>query len=177
MQTFAKLILLLLISSGLRAQDAEIDRLMKSEFKMTFPSIYFKHQSTEYAAMPYTVDSCFNFIAVHFKDNFNKLVIWRDSAETEELTKQRIEKLKAGLKKYLPSEKIEIHSMGKEQKISRQTINRSSDSTKTGYLLSLNSVLDISKTGFPPEKKSKKKKRRRLVWTGWKNGFHWSTPK
>jgi len=177
MQAFAKLtIFLLLISIGLPAQDSEIDRLIQGELKMTFPSVYFKHNSTDYAVMPYTVDSCFKYIALHFEDYTNSLVIWRDSTETEELTNERIAKLKAGLKKYIRSVKIEIHSMGNEQKVSRQTINMTSDSTKIKYLLSLNSVFDISKTRFPPEKK-KKKTRRRLVWTGWKNGFHWSTSK
>ena len=178
MQLPAKLILLLLlfIPPKLKGQDSETDRLIRSELKMTFPSIYFKHNSTDYAPMPYTVDSCFKYIALHFEDNINSLVIWRDSTETEELTNKRIEILKAGLKKYIRPGKIEIHSMGNKQKISRQTINMTSDSTKIEYLLSLNSVLDISKTGFPPEKKNKKKKRRRLVWTGWRNGFHWSTP-
>ena len=175
MQPLAKLILLLLfISPGLQGQDSEIDRLIKSELKMTFPSIYFKHNSTDYAAMPYTVDSCFKFIALHFKDNINSLVIWRDSTETEKLTNERIEKLNSGLRKHIPSGKIDIHSMGNAQKISRRTINMTSDSTKIEYLLSLNSVFDISKTHFPPEKKNKKKKRQRLIWTGWKTGFHWS---
>ena len=147
----------------------------QSELVMTFPSIYFQHNSTEYAVMPYSVDSCFKFIAQNFKDSYNSLVIWRDSLETEELTNTRIQKLQAGLKKYLPSERIEIHSMGGAQKISRQTINSSNDSLQRAYLLSLNSVFDISKTKFPQEK-SVRKKRRRLVWTGWKHGFHWSTP-
>jgi hypothetical protein len=178
MHPFPKLIFLLLflISPTLQAQDSEIDRLIKSELKMTFPSIYFKHNATDYATMPYTVDSCFKFIASHFKDNINNLVIWRDSLESEELINERIEKLKTGLRKYIRSGKIEIHSMGDKQKISRQTINLAYESTKMDYLLSLNSSFDISKTAFPPEKKKKKKNRRRLVWTGWKNGFHWSTP-
>lgn len=154
------IVLLLLISTGLHAQDSEIDRLIQGELKMTFPSIHFKHNSTEYAAMPYTVDSCLKYIALRYKDNLNSLVIWRDSTETEELTNKRIEKLKLALRKYLPSGKIEIHSMGDQQKISRQTIGMTSDSTKTEYLLSLNSVFDISKTRFPPEKK---KVKRRLV--------------
>lgn len=149
---------------------------MQGELKMTFPSIYFKHNSTDYAAMPYTVDSCFKFIAAHFKDNINNLVIWRDSTETETLTNERIEKLKLGLRKYIPSGKIEIHSMGNQQKVSRKTINMTNDSTKIQYLLSLNSVFDISKTGFPPATPKKKKVRRKLIWTGWKHGFHWSNP-
>lgn len=61
--------------------------------------------------------------------------------------------------------------MGNAQKVSRRTINMTSDSAKIAYLLSLNSVFDVSKTHYTAQKK----KRRRLVWTGWKHGFHWST--
>ncbi len=213
MQTFAKLtLILLLLSTRLLGQDSEIDRLMKGELKMTFPSIHFKHKSTDYATMPYSADSCFKFIANHFKGNINDLEIWRDTLETEELTNKRIEILKVGLRKYLKHGKIEIHSMENEQKVSRHTMAMTSDSTKIKYLLTLNSVFDISKTqtqnttAIKPHKvshlpcwmnlrlnkagrkrckmersiinKSKvqlKKKRRRLVWTGWKTGFHWST--
>ncbi len=55
MRTLIRLTLLLFfVSSRLQAQEPEMDRLIQNEFKMTFPSIYFKHQSSEYAAMPYT---------------------------------------------------------------------------------------------------------------------------
>lgn len=173
MRAFVKLVLaLFFISHGLQAQEAEIDRLMRNELKMTFPSVYFKHNSTDYAPMPYTADSCYKYIALHFKENINSLVIWRDSAETEELTSKRVEKLKQGLRKYIPSGTIEIHSMGTEQKVSRQTIRMIADSMKVAYLLSQNSVFDVSKTRFPPVKR---KVRRRLIWTGWRHGFHWST--
>jgi hypothetical protein len=121
--------------------------------------------------MPYTPDSCIKYIAFHFKDNINSLVIWRDSAESEELTDKRIEKLVSELKKYTSVKKSEIHSMGEEQKISRYTINRNYDKEQVIYLLSLNSVFDISKTRYPTEKK---KTRHHLVWTGWKTGIHWS---
>lgn len=174
MRTCSRLItLLFLIATGLCAQESEIDRLIANELKMTFPSIYFKHNSTDYASMPYSVDSCFRHIASHFDENLNSLVIWRDSAETEELTTKRIKKLKQALKKYLRTNEFKIYTMDKEQKIPLQTINMTSDSTKINYLLSLNSVFDISKTRVLPKKK---KTRRRLVWTGWKTGFHWSTP-
>ncbi|HWY38801.1 MAG TPA: hypothetical protein VNY73_09600 [Bacteroidia bacterium] len=176
-QRTAKLLLtLLVIATGLHGQDTDIDLLIKGELRMTFPSVYFKHNSTDYATMPYTVDSCFKYVALHFEDYMNSLVIWRDSNETEKLTNRRIKKLRVSLKKYIRSGKIEINSMRNEQKISQRTINMTSDSTKIKYLLSLNSVFDISKTRFPPEKKDKKKNRRRLVWTGWKTGFHWNTP-
>lgn len=155
MHPFTKATLVLLfLFTGLHAQVSEIDRLIANEFKMTFPSIYFRHNSTEYAKMPYTADSCYRYIANHFKADVTELVIWRDSAETETLTDARIKLLKAGLKKYLPKEKIEIESMGEEQKISRQTIGLTNDSAKINYLLSFNSVMDFANTNFPVTKKN-----------------------
>ena len=68
-QTFAKLTILLFITTVVQAQEPEIDRLMKSELKMTFPSIYFKHNSTEYTTMPYSADSSFKFIELLFIEN------------------------------------------------------------------------------------------------------------
>jgi hypothetical protein len=148
MQIFAKFIILLFISAGLKGQDSETNRLIKGELKMTFPDIYFKHYSTDYAPMPYTADSCFNYIALHIKD-INDLVIWRDSLETEKLTKQRIKKLKAALCKHKETRHVYIESMGQEQKISRRTIEASADSAQMKYLLSLNSVFEIAKTRLP----------------------------
>lgn len=174
MRTLIKLIIFLFVSIITHGQEAEIDRLIASEFKMTFPSIYFKHNSADYATMPYSVDSCFKYITLNFDKNVNSLVIWRDSTETEALTNKRIAKLKAGLRKYVSDNIIEIHSMGNNQKVSRQTINMTSDKTKIKYLLTLNSVFDISKTRISPKEPQKKKSRRRLVWTGWKTGLHWS---
>ena len=176
MRTFVILTIMFLLGvASVQAQESEIDRLIRSELKMTFPGIYFKHNSTDYAAMPYTVDSCFKFIALQFDKNINDLVIWRDSLESETLTTKRIQKLKTELKKHIKTGKIEIHSMGREQKIARRTIQMTSDATKINYLLTLNSVFEISKTRITPEKKEQKKSRRRLIWTGWKTGFHWST--
>jgi hypothetical protein len=144
--------LFLVVSTWLFAQNKETDRLIKGELKMTFPSIYFKHKSTDYATMPYAVDSCYKYIALHIKD-INDYVIWRDSLETDQLTKKRIKKLKTGLNQYTPSLNIYIESMGKEQKISRATINLTNDNQQIQYLLSLNSVFDISKTHLLTEKK------------------------
>lgn len=173
--------------------------------------------------MPYPVDSCLKHIAAYLKD-INSYAIWRDSSETEELSKQRIKKLELALRKYRPKEKIKIQSMDSLQKLSQLTINTGTNQEQRTYLLSLNSVLDISKVHFKsatspktphvlrpkiwcadcwkngfhmnksarevrkmarrikqnqknPEKKSHERKRLpRLVWTGWKTGFHWSTP-
>jgi len=175
MQTFAKLTILLFIATGLQGQDSEIDRLIESELKMTFPSIYFKHQSTDYATMPYTVDSCFKYIALHFDDNNNSLVIWRDSNETKELTNKRIKKLKMSLNKRIRDKSIEIHSMGNQQKISWQTMKMTSDSAKIKYLWSLNSVFDISMTRFPktPSTKASHVLHPKIwCWNCWRNGFH-----
>ena len=173
MKNLTKLtIVFLFISVELFGQNPEIQKLADAGLKMTFPSIYFKPNSTDYASMPYSVDKCFEFIALNFKSNINSLVIWRDSIETEKLTSKRIKKLDSELKKYVRNRKFEFYSLNNEQKISRKTINASSDSSTINYLLSLNSVLDMSKTRLHSEKK--KKIRPYLVWTGWKHGFHWS---
>lgn len=148
-------ILLLFLPAALPAQESEVDRLIRNELAMTFPSIYFQHNSTAYAKMPYTADSCYKHIALHFKEDNTQLVIWRDSAESEELTKRRIKILSAGLAKYMKRRDIKIRSMKDEQKVSRQTMNLTSDSVKIKYLLSLNSVMDVSKTQFPVVKKNK----------------------
>lgn len=150
MRTLGNLtIIFLFISTIIRGQDSEIDRLIAGELKMTFPSIYFKHNTTDYAAIPYSVDSCFKYISSRYDENINSLVIWRDTAETEDLTIKRIKKLKSAFKKHLQTNEFEIYSMGNEQKVSRQTIKMTSDSSKIKYLLTLNSVFDISKTRRP----------------------------
>ena len=150
------LLLFFIVTSALSAQDTEIERLVNGELKMNFPAVYFKNNSTEYFAMPYVADSCFKYISLHVKD-INSLVIWRDSTETEQLTAKRIKKLKEGFKKYKPAQKITILSMGSQQKISRHTIEMTNDDTQIQYLLSLNSVFDISKTRLIAEKEIKKK--------------------
>ena len=207
---------LLLVANVLFSQNNDLNRLPDKELQMTFPSIYFKHNSTDYAKMPYKVDSCFKYIALHFDQNINSLVIWRDSLETEVLTNARIKKLSAQLKKHLRKNNFEIISMADQQKISRYTLQKTDEQTNRDYLLSLNSCFDFSKTkvplkttnshiirpkiwckdcwknGFHLDKKSRtlrkiarknkssagqKKERRKLVWTGWKTGFHWSSPR
>lgn len=207
---------LLLVANVLLSQNNDLNRLPDKELQMTFPSIYFKHNSTDYAKMPYKVDSCFKYIALHFDQNINSLVIWRDSLETEALTNARIKKLSAQLKKHLRKNNFEIISMADQQKISRYTLQKTVEQTNRDYLLSLNSCFDFSKTkvplkttnshiirpkiwckdcwknGFHLDKKSRtlrkiarknkssagqKKERRKLVWTGWKTGFHWSSPR
>ncbi|MBK7669740.1 MAG: hypothetical protein IPJ32_21900 [Sphingobacteriaceae bacterium] len=97
-QTIKQLLIFIIPSISLSAQNTEINRLVKSELEMTFPSIYFKNNSTDYAKMPYAVDSCFKYIAENL-DDIVSYTIWRDSNENEQLTKNRIKKLKAGLKK------------------------------------------------------------------------------
>ena len=134
---------LLLLTTNLHAQTAEVDKLMEGELKMTYPSIYFVHNSTEYAAMPYPVDSCFKYIASHVK-YLNSIVIWRDSSETEFLTESRMKKIKLDLNKYTAYGNVDIESMEGEQKISQRTIRKASNDKQLQYLLSFNSVLDVS---------------------------------
>ena len=171
--TVKLLLIFLVVTTRLQAQNSEIDRLIVADLKMSFPSIYFKHSSTEYATMPYSVDSCFKYIALNIKV-INSCPIWRDSSETEKLTKERIKKLKFGLNKYPLVKKINIQSMGKAQKISQYTIRKATDSTQIQYLLSLNSVFDFSGVINPNQKKSKDRIRIKLPmpwWFGcWKHG-------
>lgn len=167
-------LILLMVSTLLKSQHTEINRLLKSELEMTFPSIYFKNNSTDYAKMPYTVDSCFKYIAANLEDIVS-YTIWKDSNETEQLTKNRIKKIKSGLKKYTPASQIEIQSMGKEQKISRQTIDKGADKKQIQYLLSLNSVFDISKTAGARKKwkyRNHIEAPRPWCWGCIKSGFH-----
>lgn len=179
MQALIKLLIVILfIPTKLQGQEHEIDRLIAGELKMTFPSIYFKHNSMDYADMPYKVDSCFKHIALNYDKNINSLVIWRDSLETEELTSRRIKKLNSELKKYIKGSVVEIYSMKERQKVSRRTISMTSSEAKIDYLLTLNSVFDISKTRIAHKQTKKKKERKaipHLVWTGWRTGFHWSS--
>lgn len=135
--------LLLLLTTTLQAQNPEVEKLIEGELKMTYPSIYFVHNSTEYAVMGYTVDSCFKYIAGHLK-YLNSIVIWRDSSETEQMTTARIKKLKLDLNKYVPARNINIESMENQQKLSQRTINKASNDKQRQYLLSFNSVLDVS---------------------------------
>lgn len=118
---------------------------------MTFPGIYFKHNSADYAAMPYKTDSCFKYIAANIKD-INDFVMWRDTFESEELSTKRIKKVKAALNKYTRVGGIEIRSMNGQQKISRYIIQQSTD-TAQAFLITLNSVFEIAQTRFPPVKK------------------------
>lgn len=174
-ETFLRSILLFLfISTKLLGQNSEIDRLITGELKMKFPSIYFKHNSTDYAAMPYSADSCFKYIALNFDNSINSLVIWRDTTETEVLANKRIQKLKLGLKKYIKNTKIEIYSMGDQLKISRHTIKQNTDKLKENYLLTLNSVFEISKTRVNKKIKYNNHIMNPSItcWGCWKNGFH-----
>jgi hypothetical protein len=174
MKTLVKLtIILFFISVQLQGQESEIDRLIQSELKMTFPSIHFKHKSTDYASMPYSIDSSFKYIASRFDENINSLVIWRDTTETEDLTNKRIKKIKKALKKYLQTKEFEIYSMGNEQKVSRHTIKMTSDSSKIKYLLILNSVFDISKTRRPlPTSLSHLYRPKLFCWSCIKSCYH-----
>lgn len=136
-------LIFLLLTTTLQAQNPEVEKLLEGELKMTYPSIYFVHNSTDYSEMGYTVDSCFKYIAGHIK-YLNSIVIWRDSSETEQLTGARIKKIKLDLNKYIPSRNVDIESMEDQQKLSQRTINKATTDKQKQYLLSFNSVLDVS---------------------------------
>jgi len=175
MRTLGNLTIIFLFTSTILRGQSIDTKLENGELKMTFPSIYFKHNSTDYATMPYSVDSCFKYIATKIKE-LNSYPVWRDINEKERLTYFRIKQLQADLVKYLPANNIRFQSMGAAQKISKQTIQKA-DTKQAQYLLTLNSVLDVS--GALKNKNSKEKKQRRgiprLVWCGWQYGFHWSS--
>ncbi len=137
------LFVLLIIAGKLEGQNKEIERLMRNEFKMTFPSVYFKNNSTEYAAMPYSADSCYKYIAAHI-ENINSMVLWRDSTETKKLTRLRKKEIRKGLRKHVRARIIRIEAVGGQQKITSRTIYTGTDSSQIQYLLSLNSVFDVS---------------------------------
>jgi hypothetical protein len=135
--------LLFFATTTLHAQNAEVEKLMEGDLKMTYPCIYFVHNSTDYAPMPYPVDTCYKYIASHIK-YLNSIVIWRDSSETEYLTESRIKKIKLDLNKYTAFGNVDIESMENEQKISQRTIRKATNDKQLQYLLSFNSVLDVS---------------------------------
>lgn len=138
------------------AQSSELNtRLSNGELKMRFPGIYFEHNSTEYAKMPYRLDSCFMYIAKHVEDIKN-YVIWRDSAEPEGLTQKRLRKIKAELKPYVSTGSIHIESMKAQQKISRYTMRQAESRAQFQYLLTLNSVFEVSVSRLPDMGKKKK---------------------
>jgi hypothetical protein len=81
----------------------------QNEFKMAFPNIYFKLNSTDYAEMPYTVDSCFKYLIKNIKAKGTpQLSIWHDTIEVSQLSKRRIKKFKYDLNKYMYTDKIDI---------------------------------------------------------------------
>ena len=173
METLVKLtVLLFCISISLLGQETKIHSGIRNvELKMTFPSIYFKHKSTDYCLMPYSVDSCLKYIAANIK-RLNSYPIWRDSSEIELLTASRILKIKADLNKFTTINKIKFQTMGNKQKISQLTINKSADQKQREYLLSLNSVLDVSGTILQKNKLKKKgHPDRPRIWcfSCWKN--------
>jgi hypothetical protein len=156
-QRIVKILLIFLVCSlSLYGQKNRI----QPELSMTYPNIYFKHNSLEYAAMPYTVDSCFKYIAVNIK-NLYSLDIYRDSAETDQLTNKRIKKLNTDMHKYLSLGRLNIKPAGKAQKFSQLTIYNGSDSTQIQYLLSLNSVFDVSASLMKKKVKLKKFKKKK----------------
>jgi hypothetical protein len=162
-------------TTGLNGQAVETSKPIDNEIKMTFPSIYFKHNSLDYALMPYTVDSCYKYIANNIND-ISDFVIWRDSKESKYLSSERIKKLKIEINKYTPSSKIDIEIIGNGQKVTQRTINEGMDENQIQYLLSLNSVFDIARTGSSTINKLNKRNHKFYpkiwCWKCWKSGFH-----
>jgi hypothetical protein len=161
-RTVKILLIFLVCTMSLYGQRNSIE---SAELTMAYPNIYFKHNSTEYAEMPYTVDSCFKYIAINIK-NLYSLDIYRDSSETDQLTYKRIKKLNTDIHKYLPSQRLNIKSAGKAQKLSQRNIYNNSDTTQIQYFLSLNSVFEVSGSSMKKVKvknvKAKKFKRKKI---------------
>ncbi len=159
------------------AQSSDLDHRMENELQMNFPGIYFKHNSTDYAKMPYTVDSALKWIAKNFDDNINSLVMWHDSAESDFLINRRMQKIKFALRQYTKSTAYEIYVMGHEQKIARHTIQQANNDERKEYLLSLNSVFEVSKSKITSTVKYTGHilKPSIFCWGCWKSGFHWRT--
>src|SRR5579872_2280780 len=98
--TFKILFLILISVSVFRGQ---------SKQQMTFPNIYFKLNSADYAKMPYTIDSCLKFLIKNIKaKGIPSFIMFRDTIETELLLKRRIKRFKNDLNKYMPADKTEI---------------------------------------------------------------------
>jgi hypothetical protein len=110
--------------------------------KMEFPNIYFKLNSTDYADMPYKVDSCFKMMVKHINidsvHNNIYLFFRRDSSETDQLTEKRIVKLKQDLNKFKITSKIYFKNSGTSQKIVKENrkIKR--------RILTLRSVVEVN---------------------------------
>jgi hypothetical protein len=104
-------------------------------------------------------------------------VIWRDSGETEQLSSKRVQKIRSDLAKYSKGA-VRVNSMGKDQKISRYTINHNPNEQRP-YLLSLNSVFDIYTTRTRKEMKTKTHIMHPRIWC-WgciSSGFHYQARK
>lgn len=157
------------ISFSQISENARVDNTLK----MTFPSIYFKHRSVDYASMPYSADSCYRYIAAHI-DDINDFVIWRDTLESEKLSRKRIRKIKSALNEFKGVGGIFIVSMEDKQKISRLTIDNTKDSMQVKYLMNLNSVFEISQTSKAENNKFKSHLFYPRPWCidCWRSGFH-----
>lgn len=136
------LILFLFSEFQVNAQTADIP----GEQKMTFPSVYFRSNSVEYAEMPYTADSCYKYIAGHKKNEIGYLIVWHDPSEPDVIASQRLDKVKAEIAKYHPAGKIRIVFMNEGNKISKETLEKARTTDEKKYLLMLNTSIDYSPT-------------------------------
>lgn len=133
-------------SIQLEAQSAAVGkRVDAGELQMDFPGIYFRHNSTEYAPMPYRVDSCLRYLIQHY-DDIRSFVMWRDSSESEKLSADRISKIEADLQALKFHKTFRTRSMGNAQKVSYYTIRQCNSVAEADRLLSLNSVFEIAKS-------------------------------
>jgi hypothetical protein len=167
-----RFIFLFILSTSLNlySQPPEIS----DELKMTFPSIYFKNNSVEYAEMPYTTDSCFKYITGHKKE-VGYMVVWHDPGEPDVIAIERLDKVKNEIAKYHPEGKIHFVIMSEESKLSKETIEKARTPEEKKYLLALNSVIDYS----PSRINKNQGTYYNHIWyprpwclACWKHGFH-----
>jgi hypothetical protein len=121
-------------------------------FIMTYPNIYFKLNSTEYAKMPYSVDSVFKCIVTGIKNKGTlSLSIWRDSVETEQLSKKRIIKFKHDLNKYIDSDKIIIQLCPYSWQSTAEVLKKGQNPAMyKEYILTLSSMIEVCILDYSP---------------------------
>lgn len=116
---------------------------------MKFPNIYFKLHSTEYAQMPYTVDSCFKSLVKGINQKGTLYItVWRDTAEMPQLNNRRIKRFKHDLGKYMRVDKINIEIVSVSwQSFYEQMKKKPHDET---WLKALGSMIEILLIDYLP---------------------------
>ena len=139
-RTFKILFLILISVTSLRGQ---------SDQQMTFPNIYFKLNTADYAKMPYTVDSCLKFLVNNIKAKGEpNLAMFRDTVETDLLCKRRIKRFKYDLNKYMAADNLKIFIVP----VSWQTVYEQAKKSPPNkmYLSSLGAMLQIVLIDYSP---------------------------